>query len=635
MNFTAPNVEQSLTFQTAPSTANVVISVSNLPSGVSSASSCTTASTGSCSVVFTANSSAYGSKALTLSASAVKTPPAPTISVANTTMRVADATYMAASGTLSVTLTNTGNFAWQTGVSNALQVTGSNVTEFGVDTSNCTASPVAPGGTCTINFSTTGANAGDGVSIAVESNATQSGNGNVYINGGVSATLSGQTSNTFTNVNQTQTLTLTNTSDENGATINTVAFTNGTSDINDISVSNNCSSALSAGASCTVIYTSQASSYGSDTITVNYTLNGKAQSVESSTMIVGPTTLTMTASTQQGGGTLASGSFINLSADTNTQVYTINASPFTVWQNPSVSLSQAITGDTSPSQFMTSTCTGSEVQTPCTATFNTAVSATSTPNIPNIAPLTFPDITTSAQLLLNVSGNISGTPPSWPIAPAVGMFMQGGVIFWVGPNTGAITQPGYRQAMVSAVTDVGNNNLAWNPNDTEVGVSAQYLGFFAGPSGAATGLTNTNAICHQDAETGTTCKSTGTSYPAAQAAQSYNDSGSHGSWFLPAGSPVDLAYGYGYCNSTAGTPTVIAAGELCELYNQRAIIDATATAVPARSGSAFNYNAAYWSSSEYAQDTNNSWGVYFLIGTQYNNNKVNPIRARPVRAFSY
>lgn len=46
-----------------------------------------------------------------------------------------------------------------------------------------------------------------------------------------------------------------------------------------------------------------------------------------------------------------------------------------------------------------------------------------------------------------------------------------------------------------------------------------------------------------------------------------------------------------------------------------------------------NALSTYWSSSEYAQNTNNSWNVNFNNGNQNNNNKNNPNSARPVRGF--
>jgi hypothetical protein len=143
-------------------------------------------------------------------------------------------------------------------------------------------------------------------------------------------------------------------------------------------------------------------------------------------------------------------------------------------------------------------------------------------------------------------------------------------------------------------------------------------------STTASGLNNVNQICGAGV---TSC--TGKIFQAALAAQSYNDSGSHGGWFLPAGSPVSEA-GSGYCNSTT-SPTITAAGELCELYNQRAIINATAAE---HDGSNFTTNF-YWSSSEYAQYTYFAWLVTFDGGYQSYDYKSGPLSVRPVRAFNY
>ena len=346
-----------------------------------------------------------------------------------------------------------------------------------------------------------------------------------------------------------------------------------------------------------------------------------------STPAPGSLTLTLTTSSSM---QIANGGYINLVSDmTTAQTYTIT--PSSAWQNASVTLTNGPTNDTG-NIFFSTTCIGT-VTTSCTVSFNTNVTHTPSESIPaSIQALDFSDPT----IQLTVSGsNLSSTLPSWKVAPAVGMFMQGGVVYWVGPNTGATTQPGYRQALVAAVKDVGDliNLNAWGPTTTSV-PGAQYLGLFAGPSGAATGLTNTNAICSNIPPYATPCS---TSYPAAAAAQSYRD-GSHTDWFLPAGSPVS-DQGYGYCNSTAGTPTITAAGELCELYNQRAIINATATK---HAGSNFVttctgkvYNCIYWSSSEYAQGTGGAWYVSFGVGGQGNLIKAKQDSVRPVRAFNY
>ncbi|MSP53624.1 MAG: DUF1566 domain-containing protein, partial [Gammaproteobacteria bacterium] len=46
-----------------------------------------------------------------------------------------------------------------------------------------------------------------------------------------------------------------------------------------------------------------------------------------------------------------------------------------------------------------------------------------------------------------------------------------------------------------------------------------------------------------------------------------------------------------------------------------------------------NALSVYWSSSEYAQNTNNAWNVNFNNGNQNNNNKDNQNSMRPVRGF--
>ena len=293
--------------------------------------------------------------------------------------------------------------------------------------------------------------------------------------------------------------------------------------------------------------------------------------------------------------------YINLVPNTTTaQVYTITAAPFD-WQDAGVTLTHGPT-DTSH-LFSTESCSGNT----CTVTFNTNVTGAGN----SIAALDFSDST----IQLTVSGsNLSSTPPSWKVAPVVGQFMQGGVVFWVGDANNP-SAPGYRQALVAAVSDISTTKT-WGPTGTSVS-DAQHQGLFTDPSGAATGLTNTNAICAVDAGSGTTCKSSGTSYPAAQAAQSYI-SGGKTDWFLPA----------------IGHP-----GELDTMYGVKAIINATATAT-GHGGSDFgtcfgSNNCFYWSSSEYVLNTINAWYVYFNGGDQSGNGKDDQVSVRPVRAFNY
>ncbi|MSP53901.1 MAG: hypothetical protein EXR81_06650, partial [Gammaproteobacteria bacterium] len=258
---------------------------------------------------------------------------------------------------------------------------------------------------------------------------------------------------------------------------------------------------------CTMTFTASATASG--TCAVIITASGIEAAPELSVSVASAAAVTLTLTTSSS-MQIANGGYINLVSDmTTAQTYTIT--PSSAWQNASVTLTNGPTNDTG-NIFFSTTCIGT-VTTSCTVSFNTNVTHTPSGSIPaSIKALDFSDPT----IQLTVSGsNLSSTLPSWKVAPVVGQFMQGGVVFWVGDANNP-SAPGYRQALVAAVKDVGDltNLNKWGPTTSSVS-GARYLGLFAGPSGVATGLTNTNAICSNSPPYTTTCS---TSYPAAAAA---------------------------------------------------------------------------------------------------------------------
>jgi hypothetical protein len=630
LHFTTPGTAgaQSINFSTTPSTPDLVIMVSDLPQGVTGASSCTTDTTGSCRIVFTAGVAAYGNKTMTVSAADIATPPSPVISVENTTIDLADITYISATGKTELTLKNTGNFDWQTTFPDALQLIGDTDNSFGVHHSQCTEANVAANmGSCTISFTPkTYAYPGDGMQLLVASNARQNGNGNVYINGGLSAEWSTTDDETFTQINQTETLILKNTSSENVATINSAEFTNKA--IHDLVKGGTCGNLprnLAAGKECTITYTSQQGSYGSDSVTVTYDIDSHTQTVESSKLTVGPTTLKLTPILTSGTGSpIASGGFITLEPNqTKTQQYTISGSPFD-WQDADLVFMNAPIDNNH--LFLRKECS----EHTCTVTFNTNVTNTTNPSIKS---LNFnPDM-----IVLNATGSNLTTTASWNVAPVVGQYMQGGVVYWVGPNDANYSSaPGYRHALVAAVADVsGSEGYAWCLNSMgNCSVNgAQRVGLFTGINGEATGLSNTKAICAKDGLTDGQCKTLENSYyPATAAAQAYSYTDTFGKryagdWFLPAAMP--FVSGFAVCATTN-----INKGELCELFIQKNIINATAMAAD-HGGNIFS-DGAYLSSSEKATTTNKQlFSVYFDYGDEYVSLKNSYGSVRPIRAFAY
>jgi hypothetical protein len=425
----------------------------------------------------------------------------------------------------------------------------------------------------------------------------QEGNGNVYITGGVATSWSAN-NNPFTNIAQQEILTLKNTSNQSSALITNVIFSNGANSIHSVAASNDqCTGkSLAPKDSCAVIYTSQVLSYGSDTITATYTIDGNVQTVKTAPLSVKPPTITLL---QPSGTAISNGSFINLKTNTTAQTYTITTAPF-AWQNASVTLQNPPTNDTTPSSFFTTNCNGLVMpSSPCTIKFNTSITAA-----PSIATLNFDPKT----IILQVSGNNLDSTYSWPLTPVVGEYMQGGVVFWVGTDS---TKPGYRQTLVAAVSDLGS--LQWKSGEY-VYIDVILTGLFQGPNGEATGLVNTNAILAKS----------GIGYPAARAAQNYQV-GSFSGWYLPAAAPEKV----GTCQ--------LGIGEMCEVFLLSNIIDATAIQHGGRPLKIPDY---YWTSTEAEGDPSKAWTLYTITVTGHSGvlwplNKDMTALVRPIRTFTY
>jgi len=157
---------------------------------------------------------------------------------------------------------------------------------------------------------------------------------------------------------------------------------------------------------------------------------------------------------------------------------------------------------------------------------------------------------------------------------AIGDFYQGGIIFYLDGSGGGLLCTASDQSTAAT----------WGCSGTDI----------SGADGSAIG---TGAQNTSDIEAGCTTPGIAADICANLSLNGYTD------WFLPS---ID---------------------ELNEMYQNKAAIDATATAY---GGSAFA-NAPYWSSTEFG--TLNAWFQSFNNGTQAYNEKNLTLRVRAVRSF--
>jgi hypothetical protein len=624
LTFNTPGT-QTITFSTTPALANLVVNITgSLPNGVTAAAtSCTTNDAGTCSIDYTATQSAYGSAQLSITAAGIDNPPTPTVSVAKTTISMPLSSQIPTGGTTFLTVTNEGPFVWQsTFFINSFQLVGDDAAVFNASI-YCNGSNVAVGQTCQVSLSpAVDTTAGLSATFAVSdgTNAALSGTPTVYIDGGVTVAWSGH--NPLTAPSQVATLTLTNTSTLDTATIGAINFTAPVTIFNLMAPVNTCvlSNTLEPGAHCSIYWPAQVLSYGSDTVTVPYTLDGTSLQVQSLPLVVAATTLTLT---HTGGSAISRGSFINLTpnvAPGTQQSFTLTAAPFN-WQIGDTAGAWLQDAPLDPNKyFMTSnTCANQSSVSSCTMTFNTNV----TNNGTSIATVSF----NANPLILSIAGsNVGSTPPSWPIAPVVGEFMQGGVVYYVGTDS---TKSSYGQVFVAAVADVASY-YSWGAKLTTL--YPVNVGFFTAPTAynlqVAAGADNTNIICSQDTKgSSPKCNTTAnvSDFPAAAAAQNYTD-GTYADWFLPAAGNGD-----GVCTDNTGDN----AGELCQLYFLKSIINSTATA-GTHGGGSFDATS-YWSSTydTTSKLTPKAFAVDFNNVQQSSASATSTYKIRPIRTFRY
>jgi surface protein len=177
--------------------------------------------------------------------------------------------------------------------------------------------------------------------------------------------------------------------------------------------------------------------------------------------------------------------------------------------------------------------------------------------------------------------------PKFNLAPKVGDFYQGGVVFYlyVEGNAGYIA--GQTHGLIAAVEDL-SSSIRWHNGDN----------FYTALTSTAigTGSANTDAIISVQG-------GTGTSY-AAGLARAYNGGG-YTDWFLPS------------------------KDELNQMYLKKGDIYTTASA---NSGWGFGDNRSYWSSTESSFDS--AWNQSFSSGFQNSQtSKLYTYYVRAVRAF--
>ncbi len=168
---------------------------------------------------------------------------------------------------------------------------------------------------------------------------------------------------------------------------------------------------------------------------------------------------------------------------------------------------------------------------------------------------TDPAVNSSAEEICNngLDDDCDGSVDENCIAVQIGNFREGGIVFWIDPTDKS-------HGLVCAVLDQGESVWWYNGSFFTTGATGTAIG---------TGTTNTDVIIAMQG-------APETSY-AAGLARAYTGGGFY-DWFLPS------------------------RGELMAMYDNKATIDATATA---NGGAVFDWY--YWSSTEY--DDTRAWGI--------------------------
>ena len=191
--------------------------------------------------------------------------------------------------------------------------------------------------------------------------------------------------------------------------------------------------------------------------------------------------------------------------------------------------------------------------------------------------------------------NIVGGETTDPPAPVIGVYRDGGVVFYIASPPVDLDGDGdLDTGLVCAVEDQ-SNLIAWinlEIETTENGGTLESIG---------TGQTNTTAMMSQVGYTGgaaTVCDE----YTTTVNGITYSD------WFLPS------------------------KDELNQMYVHKAAINTSATA-DGVGGAVFSYanNRYYWSSTE--ASSSNAWNQFFYNSNTNNPEKYYPHNVRAVRAF--
>ncbi len=380
--FTEPNQsgQKIMAFATDPATNGIEVDIATneLPSGVTSDSpSCVTQDIdgnnqvyhGVCYVTLTASEQAYGSSNVTISSSSSNVlPPSspPTVAVEPSTLTINSGDSGNPIGlnpnqaNQLIEIQNNGPFDW---VNRTLNTADTNVATVNMDPqqTTCLSSNSIPvNGTCQVALTTPSTVTSDATTTLqaggnIDPNPTTD---SIYIKGPLIATLNPSPA-VFTTPSSIITLHLENI-DTVDITNLSVAFTNGSSTIHAVNISNPCTTITSEN-NCDVTLTASPSSWGSDSLTVSYTVNNVSKSLMTSDVSVDNTSLTLT-------GTGVSGSTIILQANQHTdQTFTITPAQFN-WI-----AADLVFAPSQNSNFFSTTCnTDISTTSPCTVTFNTA-----------------------------------------------------------------------------------------------------------------------------------------------------------------------------------------------------------------------------------------------------------------------